>query len=116
MFDGIEAFQGEFSRSNGSNVQNFRPTPNEASLFALDNMDGTNVPIESAKPKLSELPKEAYNDDFPTLSGREAANRWGGGTTKHAGGVPPKVGGPVPVQSLPTGPPPKSVVPAAKMP
>ena len=47
VLDGIEAFQEEFNRSNGSNVQNVRPTPNAASFFALDNMDGTNVPIES---------------------------------------------------------------------
>ena len=57
-----------------------------------------------AKPKPPELPKDAYGDDFPTLSVRETANRWGGGLAKRAGGVPP--------QSLPTGPPPKSAIPA----
>ena len=62
-----------------------------------------------AKPKPPELPKDAYGDDFPTLSVRETANRWGGGLAKRAGGVPPKEGG---LQSSPTGPPPKSAVPA----
>ena len=42
-----KAFQEEFGRSSGLNVQSVRPTPNAASFFALDNMDGTNVPIES---------------------------------------------------------------------
>ena len=47
MLDGIEAFQEEFNRSSGLNAQGVRPTPNAASIFALDNMDGANVPIES---------------------------------------------------------------------
>ena len=65
-----------------------------------------------AKPKPPELPKDAYGDDFPTLSVRETANRWGGGLAKRAGGVPPKEGGPGSLQSLPTGSPRKSAVPA----
>ena len=47
VLHGIEAFQEEFNRSSGLNAQSVRPTPNAASFFALDNMDGTNVPIES---------------------------------------------------------------------
>ena len=47
VLDGIEAFQEEFNRSSGLNAQGVRPTPNAASIFALDNMDGANVPIES---------------------------------------------------------------------
>ena len=47
VLDGIEAFQEEFNRSNGLNAQSVRPTPNAASFFALDDMDGANVPIES---------------------------------------------------------------------
>ena len=54
-----------------------------------------------AKPKPPELPKDAYGDDFPTLSVRETANRWGGGLAKRAGGVPPKEGGPGSLQSSP---------------
>ena len=47
MLDGIEAFQEEFNRSSGLSAQGVRPTPNAASIFALDDVDGTNVPIES---------------------------------------------------------------------
>ena len=47
VLDGIKAFQEEFNRSSGLNAQNVRPPPNAASFFALDNMDGANVPIES---------------------------------------------------------------------
>ena len=47
VLDGIEAFQEEFNRSSGLSAQGVRPTPNAASIFALDDVDGTNVPIES---------------------------------------------------------------------
>ena len=47
VLDGIEAFQEEFNRSSGMNAQGVHPTPNAASIFALDDMDGANVPIES---------------------------------------------------------------------
>ena len=47
VLDGIEAFQEEFNRSSGLSAQGVRPTPNAASIFALDDMDGANVPIES---------------------------------------------------------------------
>ena len=47
VLDGIEAFQEEFNRSSCLNAQSVRPTPNAASFFALDDMDGANVPIES---------------------------------------------------------------------
>ena len=36
VFDGIKAFQKEFNRSSGSNVQNVCPTANAASFFVLD--------------------------------------------------------------------------------
>ena len=47
MLDGIEAFQEEYNRSSGLSAQGVRPTPNAASIFALDSMDGANVPIGS---------------------------------------------------------------------
>ena len=47
VLDGIEAFQGEFNRSSGMNAPSVHPTPNAASIFALSDMDGANVPIES---------------------------------------------------------------------
>ena len=76
------------------------PTKSGGQRVALKLKTGKHIFV--AKPKPPELPKDAYNDDFPTLSGREAANRW-----DHKA---------VPVQSSSTGPPPKSVVPAAKGP
>ena len=86
------------------------PTKSGGQRVALKLNTGRQIFV--AKPKTPELPKDAYGDDFPTPSVRETANRWGGGLAKRAGGVPPKEGGPVSLQSSPTGPPPKSAVPA----
>ena len=66
------------------------PTKTGGQRVALKLNTGKQIFV--AKPKPAELPKDAYSDDFPTLSGREAANRWGGGTAKRAGGVPPNKG------------------------
>ena len=86
------------------------PTKSGGQRVALKLNTGRQIFV--AKPKPPELPKDAYGDDFPTLSVRETANRWGGGLAKRAGGVPPKEGGPGSLPSSPTGPPPKSAVPA----
>ena len=76
MLDGIEAFQEEF-RSNGSNVQNVRPTPNAAPFFALDNMDGTNVPIESES-MMASSPSHNHTisnaTDVESMSGSRVSN------------------------------------------
>ena len=47
VLDGIEAFQEEFNRSSGPNVQPVRPTSNAASFLTIGNTDGADVPIES---------------------------------------------------------------------
>ena len=69
-----------------------------------------------AKPDPPELPKDAYSDDFPSLSKREAANRWRGGAARGPSCAPPKVGGSLPSLSSATGPPPKGAAPCAEGP
>ena len=68
------------------------------------------------KPDPPELPKDAYSDDFPSLSKREAANRWRGGAARGPSCAPPKVGGSLPCLSSATGPPPKGAAPCAEGP
>ena len=56
--------------------------PSKTGGHRIDLKPATGKQLLKAKPDPPELPKDAYSDDFPSLSKREAANRWRGGAAK----------------------------------
>ena len=56
--------------------------PSKAGGHRIDVKPATGKQMFKVKPDPPELPKDAYTDDFPSLSKREAANRWRGGATR----------------------------------
>ena len=66
--------------------------PSKTGGHRIDLKPATGKQMLKVKPDPPELPKDAYTDDFPSLSKREAANRWSGGATRSSSCVPPKVG------------------------
>ena len=56
--------------------------PSKTGGHRIDLKPATGKQLLKAKPDPPELPKDAYSDDFPSLSKREAANRWRGGAAR----------------------------------
>ena len=75
--------------------------PSKTGGHRIDLKPATGKQMLKVKPDPPELPKDAHTDDFPSLSKREAANRWSGGATRSSSCVPPKVGGSMPCQLRP---------------
>ena len=90
--------------------------PSKTGGHRIDLKPATGKQLLKAKPDPPELPKDAYSDDCPSLSKREAANRWRGGAARGPSCAPPKVGGSLPCLSSAAGPPPKGAAPCAKGP
>ena len=90
--------------------------PSKTGGHRIDLKPATGKQLLKAKPDPPELPKDAYSNDFPSLSKREAANRWRGGAARGPSCAPPKVGGSLPCLSSAAGPPPKGAAPCAKGP
>ena len=78
--------------------------PSKIGGHRIELKPATGKQMLKAKPDPPELRKDAYTADFPSLSKREAANRWSGGATRGSSCVPPKVGGSMPCSSSAAGP------------
>ena len=78
--------------------------PSKTGGHRIDLKPATGKQLLKVKPDPPELPKDAYSDDFPSLSKREAANRWRGGAARGPSCAPPKVGGSLPCLSSAAGP------------